>query len=451
MKDSDVFRSLLGTYSLSADVDATTVQHRELVQYACTDWDFMVNRAEVNGMQVLTNGDGVVIKSPNTSAQPKIIVLYGSTVLEFEAEIDARDQLPQVTARSWDAANQSLLTPQGSEPQITLPGNLDALALSQVLGQGNFTVQHGGGRTEPEIRAWADAQSLKSRLSKVRGRVKFTGYGDINPGDIIELKGFGDRFNGRAFVTGVRHEIAGGLWTTDAQFGGTPFWFTQDQEVSTQPASGLIPAVSGLQVGIVTKLQGDPDGEDRIQVTMPLVNRNESGTWARLATLDASNQRGSFFRPEIGDEVIVGFLNEDPRDPIILGMMNSSAKPAPISSSDDNHEKGFVTRSGMKLLFNDDKKSISLETPAGKSVTLDEAAGTISVKDENGNKIDMGSQGIQLESLSNITLKAGGTLTIGGSSVSFKADQSIKVEASAGAELTSTGVMVIKGSLVQIN
>ncbi len=51
---------------------------------------------------------------------------------------------------------------------------------------------------------------------------------------------------------------------------------------------------------------------------------------------------------------------------IILGMLNSSAKPAPITVTSTNDEKGYVSREKMKFIFNDKEKSIKIETPAGK-------------------------------------------------------------------------------------
>ena len=117
-----------------------------------------------------------------------------------------------------------------------------------------------------------------------------------------------------------------------------------------------------------------PNGENRILVRLPIIDNAAPGIWARVATLDAGENRGSFFLPELDDEVIVGFLNDDPRDAVVLGMLNSSAKPAPITAQDANHEKGFVTRSGMRVHFNDDTKTITIDTPAGNSIKLDEGS-----------------------------------------------------------------------------
>ena len=87
----------------------------------------------------------------------------------------------------------------------------------------------------------------------------------------------------------------------------------------------MLPAANGLQIGVVTALEDDPQGDDRIKCRLPMVGAGEEGLWARLATLDAGDGRGTYFRPEIGDEVVVGFLDDDPRNPVILGMCHSSA------------------------------------------------------------------------------------------------------------------------------
>ena len=93
--------------------------------------------------------------------------------------------------------------------------------------------------------------------------------------------------------------------------GQGPEWFAEQFEVQKPPAAALIPAISGLQTAVVTQLENDPKGEHRIMVKMPVISTSDEGIWARIATLDAGDTRGSFFLPEIGDEVVVGFLNDD--------------------------------------------------------------------------------------------------------------------------------------------
>src|SRR3546814_10085976 len=100
----------------------------------------------------------------------------------------------------------------------------------------------------------------------------------------------------------------------------------------------------------------------------------------------------TFFRPELGDEVIVGFLHDDPDHPVILGMLHSSALPAPLEATNSNPEKGYVSRAGTRMIFNDEDKSVVVKTPSGKSITLDENADTVSAADEHGNTITMRSE-----------------------------------------------------------
>jgi uncharacterized protein involved in type VI secretion and phage assembly len=135
-------------------------------------------------------------------------------------------------------------------------------------------------------------------------------------------------------------------------------------------------------------------------VKIPLLNDDEEGIWCRIALLDAGNERGSFFMPEINDEVVLGFINDDPRHGIILGMLHSQSMPAPVTASDDNNEKGFYTRSKMKLVFDDDKKSITIITPKKKSIVISDDDGSIILSDDLSNKITMDSDGITIEARS---------------------------------------------------
>jgi uncharacterized protein involved in type VI secretion and phage assembly len=249
-------------------------------------------------------------------------------------------------------------------------------------------------------------------------------------------------------VSGVRQEfslVQG--WKTHVQFGGVAL----DPPVAASSASSLLPTVSGLQIGIVTSNE-DPDGEHRVRIRLPLLGLSSDGLWARVASLDAGDDRGFFFRPEIGDEVTVGFLADDPCYPVILGMLHSSAKAAPLPGSDDNHEKMFKSRSGMSFHFNDDKVVMTLATPAGNSITLNEDEKSLTLADQNGNSITMDSDGIRLESAKAVAFKAGTETKLEAStSINIKAGSELKLEGGASAELAGGGSTKISGAMVQIN
>jgi Rhs element Vgr protein len=466
-KDSDAAEEIIGTYGLDSDIEDTSAQLESIVQYDCTDWDFIVSRMEANGKLCIVDAGKITAKKPDFSTATVLDAVFGATILEFDADIDARNQYQSLVAKTWDYSNQAITTANAAEPGFDENGNISSSDLGDVLSIAEYDLYSGEDITENELQNLADSRLLKARMSRCRGRVRFRGFGgSLNPGDLINIGGVGDRFNGKVFVSGVRHEIVEGNWNTDVQFGLSNELFAKQPEVHSSPAVDMLPAIQGLQIGIVTDLENDPDSQDRIRVRLPIIDAGEDGIWTRIACLDAGNNRGTFFRPEVGDEVIVGFLNNDPRHPVVLGMLNSSAKPAPLQGSNQNDEKGYTSRSGMKMIFNDSEKSLKIETPAGKKVTISEQDGVMKLEDENGNTITMDSSAISLESGADIKLKATGDLTIeavniklspsssfslsaGGTSIS--ADGGSASISSPSVSVQGSGTATIKGGVVMIN
>lgn len=273
----------------------------------------------------------------------------------------------------------------------------------------------------------------------------------VKPGQIITLQGVGDRFKGDLFVTGVRQEVEKGLWETVLQFGVSPQWFAERFNVQKPMAAAMLPAVQGLQVGVVTRLAGDPDNEQRIMVRVPVIHPQDDGTWCRLATLDAGSKRGTYFRPELGDEVIVGFINNDPRDAILLGQLHSSSKAAPQPVTDANDLKGYVSRSGITLQFDDNQKAVTLATPGGNQIVLSDQDSKILIQDVNGNSITLDQSGVSIQSASAFQAKAASDFKVQGANTTIQADAQLTAKGGASAEFSSSGSTSLKGSLVQIN
>ena len=465
-KDSEIAEEIIGTYQLENEVEETTVKHKAIVQYDCTDWDFIMSRMEANGKLCLIDNGKFTIKKPDFSADTKLDTVFGATIIEFDADLDARYQYKSLKAKTWDYANQQVSSADAEEPGFEENGNLSSTDLGDVLNIEEYDLLSGEDITEDELQKLADSRLQKARMTRCRGRVRFRGYGDIKPGDIINIGGVGERFTGKVFVSGLHHDITGGAWKTDVQFGLSNDLFTKQPDVHSAPAGNMIPAMQGLQIGVVTDLESDPDSQHRIRVRLPIIDPQEDGVWSRIASLDAGDNRGMFFRPEVGDEVIVGFLNNDPRNPVVLGMLNSSAKPAPLTASNQNDEKGYISRSNMKMIFNDADKSLKIETPAGKKVTISESDNIIKIEDENGNKIAMDQSSVSIESAGTMSLKSAGDMTIEAANITLTPSSSFSVSAggaaikagSGSASVTAPSVTVegsgtatIKGGVVMIN
>jgi Rhs element Vgr protein len=454
-KDSEIIEDLLKGFK--GKVEATTVEHEEMVQYFCTDWDFVLSRADVNGQMVFVEDGKVNVNKPALTEQPKISVVFGANVYEFEAEMDARDEYKSVEASSWDDATRAIIKKKAKAPALGKEeGNPTGDKLSDVVALADFALQHSGQVKDVELEAWASAKLLRSRMAKIKGRAKIDGYTDIKPGDMLGIDQFSERFNGAAFVSSVTHQLSGDLaFTTDIQFGYSQEWFSRKfNDIVELPASGLLPSVYGLQIGIVKKITEDPLNDYRVKVNLPMVKEGSEGVWARLATMDAGKARGSFFFPEVGDEVILGFMNDDPREPVILGMLyskNADGKP-PVEPTEDNYIKGIYTKSEMKLVFDDEKQTVTIETPGGNKVFIaDKDDAVITLTDSNNNKIEMTKDGIAITSGKDLIIKATGDITMEGVNITTTADAKLKSEGTGGVELSSSANAVIKGSVVQIN
>ncbi|HTR00577.1 MAG TPA: type VI secretion system tip protein VgrG [Candidatus Acidoferrum sp.] len=467
--DSDVITTLIGNSpGLSSAVTATSAQIPELVQYYCSDWDFMLTRAEVNGMLVTTVNGKVSVFPYDQNATPALTLCYGQDIYGFQAELDAATQLKSVKASAWDFKNQKLVTAQ-SQASLAGPGNLTTQKLAGVIGLAEFALQTTAAVDSGNLQNWAKAQILKSEYAKIIGTVRSPGSAVAEPGCFITLEGLGGRFNGNHIVSSVHHAIEAGNWVTEYGIGLSPQWFVSEPEVMAPAAAGLVPGVQGLYNATVKQTWSDPDGEFRVLLDLPLFDPTGAGIWARLANFYSSNGFGAFFLPEVGDEVIAGFLNDDPRFPVVLGSVYSSKnKPfSELQPDQKNSHKAIVTKSKLRVVFNDDDTILTAQTPAGNVVVLDDKNKKISLTDQHGNSIVMDSSGIALTSIKNITLSApqkvqisgdtgitetssGGDVQVSGMNVKANANVQYSVQGVTVA-LQGSAEMTLKAAMVMIN
>ena len=466
MKDSAIIEQIAGAAGFSKEVTATSVEHKEVVQYYVTDWDFIVSRAETNGMIVTTDAGKLIVAKPVVSDTPELQVQFGIDIIEFDGELDATHQYSGVQSNAWDMSSQSVINATASEPTINTQGDITGSTLADVLNAGTNYLNSSVPIAQDSVKAWADAALLKSRLSRFKGSVTFQGSSKARVNSTVKLLGLSSRFNGNAYISGITHTIEHGQWHTEAKIGLSPEWFTESRTVSAPLASGLLPGVKGLQTGIVKKIYEDPDNEFRVQVEIPILEADGDAVWARLSTFYNGSGVGAFFMPEVNDEVILGFMNDDPRFPVILGSVYSSSIAAPETPDEKNTIKTIVTQSKLQLKFDDENKVITLLTPAGNTLVISDEDKGITLTDQSSNKIQMNTDGITVESQSNLTLKAaqevkiqGATVTVNGSesisstggTVSITGNESTTIKGSAECAISSDGQMSVKGITVMIN
>lgn len=468
-KDSDALKKIASNHGLSADIKSTENILPQIIQYNSTDWDFLLSRAEANGMIVVAADNKLKVTTPKADGSPVGNLTFGENVIEFNAKMDSKSQLSGVEATAWNYKSQELISSFATNPSIPFQGNINGSTLSSVANSEPSNLFTTANLEKSELKSWADSHLLKSRLAKITGEIKINGNASIEPNEIVKLSGFGDRFNGNAFVAGVTHEFSQGNWFSYINIGLDANWFAQSIDVTARPASALIPGIRGLQNGIVKQIHEDPKKEMLIEVNVPIFKNSggSSSVWARWAQPYATSGAGQFFMPEVGDEVVLGFLNEDPRFPVVLGSLYSSQKTPSYTPTNANPKKAIVTKNQLKIEFDDEHKVLTITTPGENKMILSDEGESITIQDQNENKIIMDSVGISLNSPNDIKLNAEGNVTISGRegvTISSEASSSLSgfevkisgetsLSASGGAEasLTSEGQLNITGAMVKIN
>ena len=199
-------------------------------------------------------------------------------------------------------------------------------------------------------------------------------------------------------------------------------------------ADGLGGRWYGVYPALVSDIQ-DPDSSGRVKVTLPW-SPDTAGqryeVWARLATLMGGNKRGSWFVPDVDDEVLVVFEGGDARRPYVIGGLwnGSDAPPESMDGAGRNFKKVLKSRNGVTLTLDDSdgQEQFIAETPGGQKVTLKDGPGAVEIADSNGNSVKLETGGV--------TITTPFTLTINATAVTINASS-----------LTQSGTATISGTL----
>jgi uncharacterized protein involved in type VI secretion and phage assembly len=169
--------------------------------------------------------------------------------------------------------------------------------------------------------------------------------------------------------------------------------------------------LAGSHLAIVVSLD-DPASANRVKIRL-LSYQNAEGQdlelWARVVAPFAGGDRGTFFIPDVDDEVLVVFLQGDPRYPLVLGGLWSGANAAPASiDGGRNIVKRIRSKNGIQITLEDNAgtESLRMETPGGQSVTLRDGPGAIVVEDSNGNSITLQTQSISVQAAAKVEVNA---------------------------------------------
>lgn len=469
-KDSEIISSILSANSLGSSIPATSITYPIMVQYQSTDWDFILRRAEANGYVMnVVNGKVSAVK-PAYSGTPVLSLTYGTNILNLNLALDASNQLNTVQTSSWDFSSQKIIS-GNAKSTIKGPGNLSTSTLSTVASPDHLDLQTPAFLKSNELQEWAKSRIIFSEFSKITGQITLQGTASVVPGSIISLKNIGDRFSGNHFVSSVNHTIQDGNWLTEISVGIPEDLWALPVSAGASQLSEIVPPVTGTFSGKVIKIDNDPDGQFRVSVAVNTFGDPPVEIWCRISNFYSSNGCGVFFLPEIGDEVLLSFINDDPRFPVIIGSLYSNDKLKPFTDftpNADNSLKGIVSKSKIALEFDDKNTVWTLKTPSKNTIEVSDKGKSIKLTDQHKNEIIMSSEGIAINSASDVQINAkqkiilnakqnieqkssGGDITLTSLNIKAKASVKCDIDGGAMASLKSNAQMTIKSAIVMIN
>ena len=196
--------------------------------------------------------------------------------------------------------------------------------------------------------------------------------------------------------------------------------------------------VYGVVTGVVTDNK-DPEGLGRVKLKFPWLVEDDESNWAPVATMMAGNERGTWFLPEVEDEVLVAFLHGDLRQPFVIGALwNGKDKPPETNSDGNNDIRVIKTRSGHVLRFTDKdggEKIELIDKGEKNSLVIDTSGDTITITSGKDIKLDA----------------ASGKITLNAKEIEIKASAAGKFETGSGMDLKASGTANLKGATVNIN
>jgi phage baseplate assembly protein V len=198
--------------------------------------------------------------------------------------------------------------------------------------------------------------------------------------------------------------------------------------LATSPSKSNKRCYYGVVQAIVADI-ADPEKEGRVKVTFPWFDESTVSEWCRVSQMYAGSGYGTFWTPELKDEVLVAFIHGDMRHPIIVGGLYNGVDKPPTYRAEDKDEKVLRTKAGHEIRF--------VDTNGEERITI--------VDKSEKHRIEINTKD------NSITIQSeGGKITLAADEIIIKADSSLKIDAST-IEGTASGEMTLKGSTINLN
>jgi type VI secretion system secreted protein VgrG len=379
------------------------------VQYKETAWQFLGRMASTYGEWLFYDGQSLVFGQPKGKSAT---LIFGRDLSHFNIELQLRP--PNFKQMARDYVNDQIYD--------TIPNGIESKAGLNELGKLVYNKSKDFFSTQPKYwnnRFLTNKKQLEDNVNfrasaQSANMVRFFGSSNnqgVQLGNKVTVKGMNqltmtEEQYGDYSIIEVTHQF-------DSQGNYSNDFTAIPGTVKVPPVAGYAEPVMETQSAIVTD-NHDPAGLGRVRVKFHWMKGSQKTPWIRVTSPHGGGGKGMFFIPEIDEEVIIGFEGDSAVKPYVIGTVYHG-KANNSYSNGGNDVKALQTRSGNKVIMNDNAGSVFIEDKDGNSM-LQDGAGNITVIANK--KIEL------LCGQSSITLLEDGTIVINGKNIYTDGSQS---------------------------
>lgn len=463
--DGDVVRTVANGSGLElGGVDDDGAVHPHIGQVNLTDWEFLRARANERGREVAVVDGKLVwhalvshdtapgaLQDPQSPPQPLQLSL-GTNLLRLSPRVTAAEQVGEVWVRGWDPETKQPVRGSAKTATVGASSGVHPGDLADRFHAAPFLVADRPVRDEQE--ADAVAAAVAEQIAGAHAEMTGLALGDpkLIPGAAVSVSGVNWPHDGDYVLSGTRHRYDETGYHTEFTVSGRQertLLGLASMGATKHSHRGSGRPWPGLVIGQVTDI-ADPDRRFRVKVAFPWLSDDYESWWARVAQPGAGDGRGLAWLPEVGDEVLVGFVHGDVRDPYVLGGLYNGADHAALNDQLVDGDSGQVlrrvlgSRTGHRLVFSDDDQASQIQLATGDgsaTITLD-SSNTKIVIDGSGQVTIHAGGPLKLASDGDLELNATGDLKLSSGSGQVKISAGTGVAVDGGPQVSVTGTVI---------
>ena len=322
-------------------------------------WAFIQDRAAAHGLVSNLENGALSILSPSDTSGSLNLEVGIDEILDVNIEENVENQNREIEVTWWNPGKCKAETVKHRN-SLAIAG--DAKAPLAYYKQFQLTDKKEAEGTLDALVNW-QAQNV------ITGKIQIPGSDNPRVMNKLTLKGLPAAFNGSHTISSVSHHIQDGTWTTAIGFGlELPAYSTE------QLIEGLAERSTQIEFATALKWQKDPAGLNRIPVNVPALGSETY--WAYVGQVAAGRKQSSFILPEEGEQLMLGFMNSNYNQGVILtSAYFATVHPPSPFKFDAKTPVGLISNSGSKLVINDDKKEVEISTSSSNHVMLNDKSG----------------------------------------------------------------------------